>query len=500
MTGVFISYTRSDEALARRVRLGLKSLGVEVLWDESMLAVEWQSYLEKQINDLPAVIAIWTPRSIDSDPVKDEARLGQSKKKLINIVVDVAQPPWPFERTNGLSLKGWTSLKPHTGWSRLVASIDDCLEKAGVLAAGTVTSALAQQEADIRERSAAIPAFERALSRAERDHEKLEKQVFFAKRECEAAATQILELRKIKASKAVMAAAQAERDDANVLLNSATQQVAASLATLEQDKASIDRMKADLDAWLVSIGADLHHEPAKPDTILEDSKGASAEPESSQLSPIDAKTPETLLVENETIETVPIQKPVIGEIPSVENSIIETVDPAVSVATLSQPSMSTSSNKTTIRRTRSSQVPLYLWSTVAGLAVLLLLILSPYFRSSPEPGASNAGAGKAITTVETTQNKEPLRLDGLKAPNWLLGKWGIEGDCSNILVFTKEDGANVGVQVGEGSISNEAIKEQFVAEIRTNEAKYVLELPNLTRIKVFPNDLEPYGLEKCQKT
>ena len=49
MSGVFLSYSRGDRALAEQIIQGLRALGIDVWWDEDMPGVDWQEELERQI-------------------------------------------------------------------------------------------------------------------------------------------------------------------------------------------------------------------------------------------------------------------------------------------------------------------------------------------------------------------------------------------------------------------------------------------------------------------
>ena len=118
MSGLFLSYSRTDRDLAHEILLGMRDLGVEVWWDEEMPGVDWQRELERRINALAAVIVLWTPASMNSENVRDEARLGQRMGKLANVLVSVSAPPFPFDRVNGLPLDGWIRNQPHGGWAR----------------------------------------------------------------------------------------------------------------------------------------------------------------------------------------------------------------------------------------------------------------------------------------------------------------------------------------------------------------------------------------------
>ena len=98
MAGVFLSYSRADRETAVQLTRGLRGLGVDVWWDEDMAGVDWQAELEHQITELTGVVVLWTPSSRDSPNVRDEARLALGREKLINVIVGLPQPPFPFDR------------------------------------------------------------------------------------------------------------------------------------------------------------------------------------------------------------------------------------------------------------------------------------------------------------------------------------------------------------------------------------------------------------------
>ncbi len=54
-----------------------------------MPGVDWQEELARQINSLAAVIVLWTPDSVASKNVRDEARLSQHTEKLVNVLAGV---------------------------------------------------------------------------------------------------------------------------------------------------------------------------------------------------------------------------------------------------------------------------------------------------------------------------------------------------------------------------------------------------------------------------
>ena len=71
MSGLFLSYSRADRALADQIIRGLRAVGVAVWWDEDMRGVDWQMELEHRISELAGVMVIWSPHSLNSNPVRD---------------------------------------------------------------------------------------------------------------------------------------------------------------------------------------------------------------------------------------------------------------------------------------------------------------------------------------------------------------------------------------------------------------------------------------------
>ena len=127
---------------------GLRALGVEVWWDEDMPGVDWQFELTYRISEMAAVMVLWSPKSLDSKNVGDEARLAYKKDKLINALIGVPEPREPFARINGLPLDGWDGRDPHNGWRRLVQTVETFLVKAGDVQPGAVVAALDRIESE----------------------------------------------------------------------------------------------------------------------------------------------------------------------------------------------------------------------------------------------------------------------------------------------------------------------------------------------------------------
>jgi hypothetical protein len=100
MADVFVSYAKTDRALASKLVAMLEAEGWSVWWDTGLGAADlYRDEIMKQLVSARAVIAIWTPNSIKSDWVRAEAGTAKKDGKLIPVkTADVAYAdiPLPF--------------------------------------------------------------------------------------------------------------------------------------------------------------------------------------------------------------------------------------------------------------------------------------------------------------------------------------------------------------------------------------------------------------------
>lgn len=97
---VFISYSKSDHALALKLSTFLESEGWSVWWDKSLGAADhYRDEITKQLVAARAVITIWSPNSIKSDWVRAEAGRAKAEGKFITVKtpeLTYADIPLPF--------------------------------------------------------------------------------------------------------------------------------------------------------------------------------------------------------------------------------------------------------------------------------------------------------------------------------------------------------------------------------------------------------------------
>src|SRR5256885_6817888 len=100
MADIFISYSKSDHALALKLSAFLEAEGWSVWWDKSLAAADlYRDEIMKQLAAARAVITIWTENSVKSDWVRAEAGRAKAEGKLIPVKapeVAYADIPLPF--------------------------------------------------------------------------------------------------------------------------------------------------------------------------------------------------------------------------------------------------------------------------------------------------------------------------------------------------------------------------------------------------------------------
>jgi hypothetical protein len=251
MSGVFLSYSRGDRALAEQIIQGLRALGIDVWWDEDMPGVDWQEELERQISGLAGVVVLWTPNSSASKNVRDEARLGLRTEKLVNVLAGAPEPPFPFDRVNGLPLDGWTGREPHRGWMRVVQTIEALIVKAGGAKPGEIMAVLAERDQALRLTRANVEDAEHTFQDAQLHEAESGEAASAASAALVQAEGQLQRMVEMRVSSAVMRTAQQELDDAQTAKTEASQAHRTAKAALSEASRTLARARTALDRLVV---------------------------------------------------------------------------------------------------------------------------------------------------------------------------------------------------------------------------------------------------------
>lgn len=124
MIDVFISWSRADKHAARHFAEAVKGLGYGVWWDEKLPAhLSHEEAIVEQAGAARAVIVLWSRGSAQSKWVRAEAECARDRQTLIQVSLDDAAPPAPFDGLETSSIRGWTGETDHPGWGRVQARL-----------------------------------------------------------------------------------------------------------------------------------------------------------------------------------------------------------------------------------------------------------------------------------------------------------------------------------------------------------------------------------------
>ena len=105
---VFLSYSRQDEKLAGRFAQLLENEGLTVWWDRKIPPGKtWDQVIGTALDEARCVVVLWTPASVKSDWVKEEASRAARRGVLVPALLEEAEAPLGFGRIEAAELSGW---------------------------------------------------------------------------------------------------------------------------------------------------------------------------------------------------------------------------------------------------------------------------------------------------------------------------------------------------------------------------------------------------------
>jgi len=126
MSDIFISYARSTAIQAQAVARALRALGYDVWRDDDLPAHRaYAEVIEERLDAAKAVVVIWSAEAVKSQWVQSEADQARAAHKLVQLTLDGAKLPMPFDRIQCANLVGWTGDLDAHDWRKVVASVGD---------------------------------------------------------------------------------------------------------------------------------------------------------------------------------------------------------------------------------------------------------------------------------------------------------------------------------------------------------------------------------------
>lgn len=124
MADVFLSYARPTARLAQTMAEIFRAQGLSVWLDEELPA--HRAYADVIANELDAaraVVVVWSQGASRSQWVRSEANRAREADKLVQLRVDAARLPMPFDQIQCADLQGWTGSQQTPAWRSIVDSV-----------------------------------------------------------------------------------------------------------------------------------------------------------------------------------------------------------------------------------------------------------------------------------------------------------------------------------------------------------------------------------------
>lgn len=127
MGRVFISYKTEDRAQALRLRQAIAAAtGIEVWWDQDLqTGGRWNHELDAALRDAVCVVALWSPRSVQSAWVLQEVAVAAATDQLVPAIIEECEVPEPYRSFQTVDLVSWDGSEEHPGFQRLCRAIGE---------------------------------------------------------------------------------------------------------------------------------------------------------------------------------------------------------------------------------------------------------------------------------------------------------------------------------------------------------------------------------------
>ncbi len=124
MADIFISYARSSEDQAHKVAEALRTAGYSVWRDDELPAHRaYSEVIEERLKAAKAVVVVWSADAARSQWVRAEADVAREAGTLVQVSIDGALPPMPFNQIQCADLASWTGDTSAAGWRKVEGSI-----------------------------------------------------------------------------------------------------------------------------------------------------------------------------------------------------------------------------------------------------------------------------------------------------------------------------------------------------------------------------------------
>jgi TolB-like protein/tetratricopeptide (TPR) repeat protein len=124
MPDVFLSYSREDQATARRFAEAFQQAGLSVWWDQTLTAGEaYDEVTEQALKSARAVVVLWSKSSVASRWVRAEATIADRNGTMVPVMTEPCERPVMFELRQSEDLSAWTGDVKDPAWRSFLAGV-----------------------------------------------------------------------------------------------------------------------------------------------------------------------------------------------------------------------------------------------------------------------------------------------------------------------------------------------------------------------------------------
>jgi TolB-like protein len=110
LADVFLSYARSDRAVAERLAHAIADSGLSVWWDRHIKGgAEFSRDIETELDAAAKIVVLWSKEAVVSRWVRDEASVAADSKRLVGVTIDGTPPPLGFRQFQTIDLQRWAA-------------------------------------------------------------------------------------------------------------------------------------------------------------------------------------------------------------------------------------------------------------------------------------------------------------------------------------------------------------------------------------------------------
>jgi TIR domain len=130
MADIFLSYAHEDVVRAARLVKRFEAEKWSVFSDRKIPpGKEWHQVLQAELTPARCVVVLWSPSSIKSGWVREEADDGRRRDVLVPVRLDPVEPPLGFRNVQACDLMNWDGAAESAALDDLIAAIWAILRK-----------------------------------------------------------------------------------------------------------------------------------------------------------------------------------------------------------------------------------------------------------------------------------------------------------------------------------------------------------------------------------